>query len=108
MGGGAPVQGGAWDRPHTSEQSDQERCTGEAGRPGAEHGRIYEEDHWRAGGRAATTKEQRWCDQEGRGAMSQKLEPGTRRGGANRSRGGRRRSPKEKEECRRKTSTGRP
>jgi hypothetical protein len=78
----------------SSEQSDQERRTGETRRPGAEHGRICEEDDWR-GGRAAATKEQRQRDQEGRGATSQELDPGTRRGGASRSRGRRAQRPKE-------------
>jgi hypothetical protein len=59
----------------SSEQSDHERRTGEAGQPGAEHVQICEEDDWRAGGRAAVTKEQRRCNHEGRGAMSHELEP---------------------------------
>jgi hypothetical protein len=58
-----------------------ERHTGEAGRPGAAHGQICEEDDWRVGGRATVTKEQRRRNQEGIGATSQEIMLGTRRGG---------------------------
>jgi hypothetical protein len=63
-----------------------------AERPGAAHGRgTAARSRARAdlrGGRLESRRQSR-RDQEGRGATSQELDPGTRRGGAGRSRGGR-------------------